>query len=159
MLLNFLCLFSLLSFLKRLPAMTSRHPPGALLGPLGGREGGLCAICSTGTLCLSVLIHPSWPNRANDLSSHSQSYGLPHLFPSHPLDDDNDEAVLSSIYQQWRTASGTWFGETPRQSQAKPVKQQHTGISPNHVPEAVRHWVTQNCTQGFVGTCIANTIY
>ena len=62
-----------------------------------GREGGLCAICSTGTLCLSVLIHPSWPNRANDLSSHSQSYGLPHLFPSHPLDD---EAFLSSTYQQ-----------------------------------------------------------
>ena len=62
-----------------------------------GREGGLCAICSTGTLCLSVLIHPSWPNRANDLSSHSQSYGLPHLFPSHPLDD---EAFLSSIYRQ-----------------------------------------------------------
>ena len=24
-------------------------------------------------------------------------------------------------------ASGTWFGETSRQSQAKPVKQQHTG--------------------------------
>ena len=38
---------------------------------------------------------------------------------------------------QWRTASGTWFGETSRQSQAEPVKQQHTGISPNHVPEAV----------------------
>ena len=36
-------------------------------------------------------------------------------------------------------ASGTWFGETPGQSQAKPVKQQHTGILPNHVPEAVRH--------------------
>ena len=34
-------------------------------------------------------------------------------------------------------ASGTWLGESSRQSQAKPVKQQHTGISPNHVPEAV----------------------
>ena len=38
-----------------------------------------------------------------------------------------------------RMASGTWFGETSRQSQAELVKQQHTGISPNHVPEAVRH--------------------
>ena len=37
-------------------------------------------------------------------------------------------------------ARRTWFGETSRQSQAKPVKQQHTGISPNHVPEAVSHW-------------------
>ena len=43
------------------------------------------------------------------------------------------------IASEWRTASGTWFGETPRQSQAKPVKQQLTGISPNHVPEAVFH--------------------
>ena len=34
-------------------------------------------------------------------------------------------------------ASGTWFGETSRQSQAETFKQQHTGISPNHVPEAV----------------------
>ena len=34
-------------------------------------------------------------------------------------------------------ASGTWFGETSRQRQAGPVKQQQTGISPNHVPEAV----------------------
>ena len=34
-------------------------------------------------------------------------------------------------------ASGTWFGETSRQSQAKLVKQQHTGISPSHIPEAV----------------------
>ena len=34
-------------------------------------------------------------------------------------------------------AFGTWFGE----SQAEPVKQQQTGISPNHVPEAVRYWV------------------
>ena len=36
-------------------------------------------------------------------------------------------------------ASGTWFGETSRQSQAefKFLKQQHTGISPSHVPEAV----------------------
>ena len=39
--------------------------------------------------------------------------------------------------EEWRMASGTWFGETSRQSQAEPVKQQHTGISPNHVPEAV----------------------
>ena len=36
---------------------------------------------------------------------------------------------------------GTWFGETSRQSQAEPVKQQHTGISPNHVPEEVRHCI------------------
>ena len=43
----------------------------------------------------------------------------------------------SCLSIQWRTASGMWFGETPRQSQAKPVKQQHTRISPNHVPEAV----------------------
>ena len=42
---------------------------------------------------------------------------------------------------QWRMASGTWFGETSRQSQAEPVKQQHTGISPNHVPEAVPYWL------------------
>ena len=28
--------------------------------------------------------------------------------------------------------SSSRFGETPRQSQAEPVKQQHTGISPNH---------------------------
>ena len=41
---------------------------------------------------------------------------------------------------QWRTASGMWFGEMSRQSQAEPVKQQHTGISPNHVPDAVRYW-------------------
>ena len=34
-------------------------------------------------------------------------------------------------------ASGTWFGETSRQSQAELVKQQHTGISPSHIPEAV----------------------
>ena len=34
-----------------------------------------------------------------------------------------------------------WFGETSRQSQAEPVKQRQTGISPNYVPEAVRHWV------------------
>ena len=38
---------------------------------------------------------------------------------------------------QWHMAFGTWFGETSRQSQAEPVKQQQTGISPNHVPEAV----------------------
>ena len=36
-------------------------------------------------------------------------------------------------------ASGTWFGETSRQSQAERVKQQQKGISPNHVPEAFRH--------------------
>ena len=40
-------------------------------------------------------------------------------------------------------ASGTWFGETPRQRQAKVVKQQHTGISPNHVPEAVPYFNKQ----------------
>ena len=34
-------------------------------------------------------------------------------------------------------ASGTWFGGTSRQNQTEPVKQHHTGISPNHVPEAV----------------------
>ena len=34
-------------------------------------------------------------------------------------------------------ASGMWFGQTFRQSQAKLVKQQHTGILPSHVPEAV----------------------
>ena len=39
--------------------------------------------------------------------------------------------------REWRMASGTWFGETSRQSQAESVKQQLTGISPNHVPEAV----------------------
>ena len=50
----------------------------------------------------------------------------------------NSVGKWSSI-PQWRTASGTWFGETSRQSQAEPVKQQHTGISPNHVPEAIRH--------------------
>ena len=44
----------------------------------------------------------------------------------------------AEILVKWRTASGTWFGETFRQSQAEPVKQQQTGISPNHVPEAVR---------------------
>ena len=27
--------------------------------------------------------------------------------------------------EQWRMASGAWFGETSRQSQAEPVKQQH----------------------------------
>ena len=48
--------------------------------------------------------------------------------------------VLKESSTQWCTASGTWFGETPRQSQAKPVKQQHTRISPNHVPEAVSHY-------------------
>ena len=50
--------------------------------------------------------------------------------------------IISSMHgmlTQWRMASGTWFGETSRQSQAEPVKQQHTGISPNHVPEAVRY--------------------
>ena len=42
----------------------------------------------------------------------------------------------------WRTASGTWFGETSRQSQAGQVKQQQTGISPNHVQEAVPYWAS-----------------
>ena len=37
-------------------------------------------------------------------------------------------------------SGGTWFGETSRQSQTELVKQQHTGISPNHVPEAVPHY-------------------
>ena len=53
---------------------------------------------------------------------------------------------------EWRTASGTWFGETPRQSQAEPVKQQHTGISPNQVPEAVRYWRTSlSCVRILMG--------
>ena len=38
----------------------------------------------------------------------------------------------AEILVKWRTASGTWFGETSRQSQADPVKQQHTGKSPPH---------------------------
>ena len=36
-------------------------------------------------------------------------------------------------------SAGTCFGVIPGQSQAKPVKRQHTRISPNHVPEAVSH--------------------
>ena len=35
------------------------------------------------------------------------------------------------------------FGESSRQSRAEPVKQQHTGISPNQGPEAVRHYRVQ----------------
>ena len=45
--------------------------------------------------------------------------------------------LFDLITPQWPMASGTWFSETSRQSQAEPVKQQHTGISPNHVREAV----------------------
>ena len=52
------------------------------------------------------------------------------------------ESLSSSHCRQWRMASGTWFGETSRQSQAEPVKQQQTEISPNHVPEAVPHCLT-----------------
>ena len=43
-------------------------------------------------------------------------------------------------------ASGTWFGETSRQSQAEPVKQQHTEISPNHVPEAVPYYTSYDAS-------------
>ena len=48
---------------------------------------------------------------------------------------------VSDKGKQWRMASGTWFGETPRHSQAKSVTQQHARISPNHVPEAMSHCV------------------
>ena len=43
--------------------------------------------------------------------------------------------LIFNVLFEWRMASGTWFGETSRQSQAEPVKQQHTRISPNHLPE------------------------
>ena len=51
--------------------------------------------------------------------------------------EEDMDLGLRTTRTKWCTASGTWFGETSRQSQAEPVKQQHTGISPNHVPEAV----------------------
>ena len=49
--------------------------------------------------------------------------------------------LFDLITPQWSMASDTWFGETSRQSQVEPVKQHHTGISPNHVPEAVPYCV------------------
>ena len=38
------------------------------------------------------------------------------------------------------------MGETSRQSQAEPVKQQHTGISLNHVPEVVPYYADFSAT-------------
>ena len=58
---------------------------------------------------------------------------------------DTTRVVPITIQVKWRTASGTWFGETSRQGQAEPVKQQQTGISPNHIPEAVPYWVVCTC--------------
>ena len=43
--------------------------------------------------------------------------------------------------RQWRMASSTWFGETSRQSQAEPAKQQHTGISPRTRSRTLLHAV------------------
>ena len=54
----------------------------------------------------------------------------------------------AEILVKWRTASGTWFGETSRQSQAKPVKQQQIGISQNHVPEAVPYLAEASKLEG-----------
>ena len=92
-------------------------------------------------------------NKSNWLGSQRTSEGLLNCFlvksdrcstvlPTMILSPREVDKVMVNMYctiRQWRTASGTWFGETSRQSQAEPVKQQHTGISPNHVPEAVRH--------------------
>ena len=41
---------------------------------------------------------------------------------------------------QWRTASGTWFGEIPVCCCLTGSAWLCLDVSPNHVPEAMRHW-------------------
>ena len=43
-----------------------------------------------------------------------------------------------------RKASVTWFGEI-QLNQAKQVKEQQNGGSPNQAPEACRHWECMHC--------------
>ena len=80
---------------------------------------------------------PSW--EASIWSWLSSAHPPLHLL-AHPVKKHLDPGAVqwelfpnsSGSECQWRTASGTWFGETSRQSQAEPVKQQQTGILSNH---------------------------
>ena len=70
-----------------------------------------------------------------------RSYGCIRRFYPDSLMETNDGRLLVR------------GGETTRQSQAELVKEQQTGISPNHLPEAVRHYQSGRYENRFVTTC------
>ena len=76
-----------------------------------------------------------------------RSYGCIRRFYPDSLMETNDGRLLVR------------GGETTRQSQAELVKEQQTGISPNHLPEAVRHYQSGRYENRFVTTCTFPSIW